>query len=117
LLDFLKGIPWYPVLIILLVLLGTGLIVNSILIKDTMTGAAMMSLIRGSSILGVGTVLNALNTLSYMLDPDWFGAKTGLGLSWLLGLDLVNLSLIAFLCVFLLIVLSLRLLKREASLV
>ena len=111
-LDIVKTVPWYPILVLILVLLGTGLVVHSILIKDIASGTAIMSLIRGSAILGAGTLLNTANTLTYMLDSDWFTSHTELGLSWVLGLDLVNLLSLAFLCMFLLIMLLSRSMKK-----
>jgi hypothetical protein len=111
-LDLFEGIPWYPVLIAILVLLGTGLIVHSILIKDITSGIAAMSLIRGASLIGAGTLLNVANTLAYMLDPEWFASRTSLSLGWVLGLDLMNLLAFAFLCMFLLAMLLGRSMKK-----
>jgi hypothetical protein len=114
-LDLLGKVPWYPVLILILVLLGTGLIVHSVLIKDTTSGIAIMSLMRGSSLLGAGTLLNAANTLAYMLDPEWFTSHSDLGLSWVLGLDLMSLLSLAFLCMFLIAMLFGRSMKKIAN--
>ncbi|PJE74200.1 MAG: hypothetical protein COV01_01755 [Candidatus Taylorbacteria bacterium CG10_big_fil_rev_8_21_14_0_10_41_48] len=115
-LDFLKDIPWYPILILVLVLLGAGLIVHSILIKDISSGVALMSLMRGASLIGAGTILNAVNTLAYMLDPKWFMSYTGVELSRLLALDLINLLVFAFLCIFLIVMLFGQSMKKAVKL-
>lgn len=115
-LDTLGAIPWYPLLIMILVLLGTGLVVHSILIKDIASGIAIVSLIRGSATLALGTLLNVGNTLAYILDPEWVVSRLDLSLAWLLGLDLGNLLAYAFLCLFLLAVLLARSMKKPVNL-
>lgn len=98
LLGILKDIPWYALLIILLIIVGTTLIISGILRKDRLVDETYMTFIRGSAFLAVGTVLNVLNSVSYILNPLWFTQKTGLTLTWLIGLDIFNLLALITIC-------------------
>ncbi|MEN9621878.1 MAG: hypothetical protein RLZZ67_312 [Candidatus Parcubacteria bacterium] len=103
--DFLKDIPWYQILILLLILIGAGLIIAPTLRRDVAVDDFYMSLIRGSSALAVGTVLNVLNTMSFILNPQWFADKAGFGLGWLLALVAINLFAMIVICLSVLIAL------------
>jgi hypothetical protein len=103
--DFLKDIPWYQILILLLILIGAGLIIAPTLRRNVAVDDFYMSLIRGSSALAIGTVLNVLNTLSFILNPQWFTDKAGFGLGWLLALDAINLFAMIIICLSVLIAL------------
>ena len=95
-LDALRQIPIYQLLILLLLILGVAFIVQGTLIKDipiikdVESLKAYAAFLRGLAVLSVGTVLNVLNTLSFMLNPSWLAERTGLTLPWVLGLDMVN---------------------------
>ncbi len=89
--NFFKSIPWYPLLIVLLITIGTAYILRGIFARGLTGAATRMSFIKGATGLAAGTVLNVLNTMSFMKDPDWFTQSTGLGMSWVLALGLINL--------------------------
>ncbi len=90
----LKDIHLYGVMIILVLLAGTGFVLYGVVKKDIISEKRDMSLMRGLAVLCIGSVLNVLNTLSFMLDPGWFAKKINLTLPWLLGLDMANLVLV-----------------------
>jgi hypothetical protein len=96
--SFLKDIPWYAIIIILLILIGTILVLTGIVKKDLLVEERYATIIRGSAVLAIGTVLNVLNSLSFILNPDWFMQKTGLTLAWLIGLDIFNLACLILIC-------------------
>ncbi len=98
LLGILKDIPWYALLIILLLIVGGTLIISGIVRKDRLIDETYMTFIRGAAFLAVGTVLNVLNSVSYILNPQWFTQKTGLTLTWLIGLDIFNLFVLVVIC-------------------
>jgi hypothetical protein len=99
-LGFLKSIPWYPILITLLVLIGSGLIIRGIYAeKMLLAPVSRMSFMQGATALGSGTVLNVLNTMSFMKDPAWFLKATGLGMTWVLALGLINLIAVVIVCI------------------
>jgi hypothetical protein len=100
-LNFLEGIPWYPLIIALLILVGFGLIMRAFFVRGMMnTGLiSRMSFIQGVVALASGTVLNVLNIVSFMKDPRWFLDATGLGSSWVLSLGLLNLVAVFIICV------------------
>ena len=107
-LQVIKDIHLYALLILLLLLLGTWFIIYGIVIKDIKPEERDASFMRGSALFCIGSVLDVLNTLSFMLNPAWFTEKTNLTLSWLLGLDLVNLLLVIVICLSALVVLYSR---------
>lgn len=113
--DFLKDIPWYQLLILLLILIGTGLMINGVFRKDIGSHDYFMSFIRGGSALAIGTVLNVLNAVSFILNPDWFTDKAGFGLGWLLALDIVNLLALIVICIAILLALYGRVTKNEGD--
>jgi peptidoglycan hydrolase-like protein with peptidoglycan-binding domain len=94
--KFLKDISWYPLLILILIILGTVLISRSIIIKDKKPIKAREAMINGSTAIAVGSVLNVLNTVSFILNPQWFISRTNFGMNWLLFLDIVNISAVVF---------------------
>ncbi|MEK7607948.1 MAG: peptidoglycan-binding domain-containing protein [Patescibacteria group bacterium] len=104
----LKDIHLYALLILLLLLLGTYSIIYGIVIKDIKPEERDTSFMRGSALLCIGSVLNVLNTLSFILNQTWFVEKTDLTLSWLLGLDLANLLLVIVICLSVLVVIYSR---------
>jgi len=114
-LELLRGVPWYEILLILLILLGTGFIVQGILKKDIMSRNATASLGHGLMLLIAGSVLNVLNTLSYMIRPEWFAAKVGMNPSWLLGLDAMNLIAVIVISSIILFAIHKRLVSSEAK--
>ncbi|MFA6158400.1 MAG: peptidoglycan-binding protein [Candidatus Paceibacterota bacterium] len=110
--DFLKTIPWYPIVITLLVIMGLGFIGRGIYLKDSNSAEANMSFIKGTTSLAAGTVLNVLNIVSFMKDSPWFTKATDLGMNWLLGLSLMNLLAIFLVCVAFLVDAHVSLSKR-----
>jgi hypothetical protein len=76
--------------------LGTVLISRSIIIKDKKPIKAREAMINGSTAIAVGSVLNVLNTVSFILNPQWFISRTNFGMNWLLFLDIVNISAVVF---------------------
>ncbi|MBI5134200.1 MAG: peptidoglycan-binding protein [Candidatus Taylorbacteria bacterium] len=113
--DALKDIPWYQFLILILIFIGGGYIMAGAFKKDIDSKELYLYLIRGASVLAVGTVLNVLNTVSFILSPSWFTDKTGLGLSWLLSLDAINLLVIIALCLGLLVSLYRKIARLEGK--
>ena len=111
----IKDIPWYQYLILLLILIGTWFIISIGFRKDLAQDVFHMSLIRGGSSLAIGSVLNVLNTLSFILNPRWFMDKAGFGLGWLLALDIVNLCALILICLTMLITLYNRVVKSEIN--
>lgn len=97
--NLLKDIPWYPLLIVLLITIGAAYIIRGIFLRSVGTTPTRMSFIKGATGLGAGTVLNVLNTMSFMRDPEWFTQSTGLGMSWVLALGLINLIAVLIVCV------------------
>ncbi len=89
--DFLRSIPWYPLIITLLVLTGSAYILRGIYVRGVPASVTRMSFIKGTTALASGTVLNVLNTMSFMGDPEWLSRSTGLGMTWILALGLINL--------------------------
>jgi hypothetical protein len=73
------------------VLLGVGLIVQSTFQKDIMSRSNFLSFTWGATALAVASVLNVLNTLSFILSPDRLALKVGMDLNWVLALDIANL--------------------------
>ncbi len=106
--DFLKDIPWYQILILLLLLIGTAFMVNGIFRKDIGSHDYYMSFIQGASALAIGSVLNVLNAMSFILNPDWFMDKAGFGLGWLLALGIANLLAFVIICIAILLALYSR---------
>ncbi|MBX4209350.1 peptidoglycan-binding protein [Candidatus Parcubacteria bacterium] len=104
-LDALKGIPIYQLLILLLLLLGIGFTLQGTFQKDIESYGARVSFMRGIAVLTVASVLNVLNTLSFMLNPGWLADKTGLTLPWVLGLDMANVIAVVVICLAILIAL------------
>jgi len=96
-LDFLKTIPWYPIVIIILIALGTAFILRGIYYKGQTI--SVMSFIKGSTALTSASVLNVLNIMSFISDPAWFIKATGLGMTWVLVLGLINLLALVIVCV------------------
>ena len=111
--NFLKDIHLYALAILLLLFLGAWFIIYGIIIKDIKSGERDMSFMRGSAMFCIGSVLDVLNTLSFMLNPSWFYEKTNLTLSWLLGLDVANLLLVITICLSALMVLYSRISKVQ----
>ncbi|MDE1874985.1 MAG: peptidoglycan-binding protein, partial [Patescibacteria group bacterium] len=89
-LDALKQIPIYPLLILILLLLGAGFTIQGTSIKDIGSNKSYTAFMRGIALVTVGSVLNVLNTLSFMLNPAWLSNNVGLDLRWVLGLDMAN---------------------------
>ncbi|HEY0908158.1 MAG TPA: PKD domain-containing protein [Candidatus Paceibacterota bacterium] len=113
--DFLKDIPWYQILILLLLLIGTAFTVHGIFRKDIGSHDYFMSFIQGASALAVGSVLNVLNAMSFILNPDWFTDKAGFGLGWLLALGIVNLLAFVVICVAILLALYNRVTVKSTT--
>ncbi len=101
--DGLKDIPLYLILILALMFTGAGIILSNVLKKDIPAHAVYVSLIKGSAVLAIGSVLNVLNIVSYILNPEWFMERSGFTLGWLLALNAINLGLIIAICLAVLI--------------
>jgi len=114
-LDLIKDIPWYQLLILLLILTGCWFIMGIAFKKNVAQEELNMSLIRGSAALAVGSVLNVLNTLSFILNPQWFTDKAGFGLGWLLALDIINLLALILICITTLITLYQKVIRNGIS--
>jgi PKD domain./Putative peptidoglycan binding domain. len=95
----LGDIPWYPLLILLLLLLGAGYTIRGAFIKDILSRGAYLAVMKGMALLAIGSVLNVLNTLSFIINPNWITDKAGLSLSWLLFLDMANAIVVIGICV------------------
>lgn len=115
-LRLLKDIPWYGLLILLLLTVGTGLIVQRILVKDILSIENQMSFIQGLTVLAVGTVLDVLNTVSFMISPEWLTSRVGLSLNGTLGLDVLNLAAVLVIVISLLVSIHGRLSGASPSL-
>jgi hypothetical protein len=99
----LKDINPYGILVLLILLIGTGFTIYGISKKDITSDDKIMAVMRGIAILAIGSVLNVLNTLSFILNPEWFTHKTNLSLTWLLGLVLVNLIVVIIISMWMLV--------------
>ncbi|MDP1624943.1 MAG: peptidoglycan-binding domain-containing protein [bacterium] len=111
-LNLLRNIPWYPLLVILLVLIGAGLMTQGI-IKDIWNKDNILSFTQGSATFGIGSVLNVLNVVAYMISPAWLAAYLGVDISWLLVLVLINLLVLVALLIVTLFAINRRLAKGE----
>jgi hypothetical protein len=96
--DFLRSIPIYELLILILLILGITFILKGTLQKDIESYITYSALMRGLAALIVAIVLNVLNTLSFMLNPGWLGDKIGLTLQWVLALDIANGIAVIIIC-------------------
>ncbi len=112
--EGLKDIPLYLILILVLMFTGAGIILTNVLKKDIPAHAVYVSLIKGSAILAIASVLNVLNTVSYILNPEWFMERSGFTLAWLLALNAINLGLIIAICLAVLISLYGRLARAQS---
>lgn len=110
--DFLGDIPWYPLLVTLLVLVGAGLMIQGIF-KDMSLKDNLLAFTQGSATFALGSVLNVLNTVSYMISPERLLAYAGVDTSWLLALVLINLLAVVAILIALMVAISRRLAKDE----
>lgn len=91
LLDALKAVHLYEWLILLLLLLAIGFILKGTLQKDIASYLIYADFTRALAALIIASVLNVLNTVSFILSPGWLADKVGLSLPWVLGLDIANI--------------------------
>ncbi|HVU06739.1 MAG TPA: peptidoglycan-binding domain-containing protein [Candidatus Paceibacterota bacterium] len=115
LMDILRSLHLYPLLVLLLLLLGMAFILQGTFIKDINSLKALAAFMRGIAILAVGSVLNVLNTLSFMLNPAWLAQKTGLTLAWVLALDVANALAVVAVCIAILLALYSRIVELEKN--
>lgn len=113
--DLIKDIPWYQLLVLALIIVGTGFMIASVFRKDIGTHEYFMSFIKGTAALAIGTVLNVLNAVSFILNPQWFTDHVGFGLGWLLALDIVNFVAFIAICLAILFALYTRIAKRPTT--
>ena len=113
--NLIKDIPWYQILILTLIIMGSWFIIAIAFKKDITEEELHMSLIRGSAALAIGTVLNVLNTLSFILNPIWFTDKAEFGLGWLLALDIINLFAFILICLTILVTLYERVVRKSIN--
>ena len=113
-LQAIKDIPWYRILILLLLLIPTGFILYELFRKDIFGGVPRMSFMRAIAALSIATVLNVLNSISFILSPEWLKGNLGITLPWLLFLDVLNLVVLVVLAISTLFVFYGRLLKTRS---
>ena len=89
--DFLKDILWYPLLILLLMGTGIWLILRFIFLKDKNDKGKQGFFINGTAAFLVACVLNAANTLFYLIAPATFLKMTYMTDGTVLSLDLINI--------------------------
>ncbi len=115
-LKALGDMSWYPIIILILVLLGTGYAIRGLIIKDTLSRQGMMSFITAAALFGAGTALNALSTIVFLVDREWISNHLGMGVSTVLSLNLLNLLAVVFICLFVLGVMIVKQSRRSVSL-